>query len=166
MQIQFISRQRDFCPFDHGVRLDCDDKLVSSQSDRCAICTPLGRLITGTKGYLDIFVTVFVSHQPQWEAHADRSTVSGPYTNEDNRVHVGLLDTSVDVDKGRSVSYPIESIFPLSNCQFMGLRVPCPRVPQVILENTYGAGFIKPTTLCNVKRGKWIDSRWWVPSFI
>ncbi|THD23722.1 hypothetical protein D915_005636 [Fasciola hepatica] len=173
-KIQLVTRQRHFCPFDHGIRLDCNGKLVNAQLDRCSICTPLGRLITGKKGYVDLFITRFVNREQRQTTvrqHGIRGTTNDQsnrdtYDNADddgdedtNQNLISLLDASVDVDKGRIFSYSLKTIFPLSTCLFMGLHLPCPRDPLVVLKNTYGANFMKPVKLCNTTTGRWVTSR-------
>ncbi|OON24026.1 hypothetical protein X801_00057, partial [Opisthorchis viverrini] len=138
-----ITRQGSYCINDHGPRLNCQGVPVRYQLDPCAFCTPFGRLISSYFTFLDIFVV-----------HA-RATVD--LINASN-TGVGLLDESVDMDSNKAFSYPLDYVFPLSTCIYMGLSLPCPRKPDLILSYFYGKDYLKPSKLCSQRFGVWYNT--------
>ncbi|KAF7262722.1 hypothetical protein EG68_00005 [Paragonimus skrjabini miyazakii] len=132
-QIQLIKRSGSYCVNDHAIRPNCDGIPVHVQRDSCAFCTPLARLISDRSTYLDLFVV---------HAHVV------VYPGEPSVTHLGLLVELADTDRELVQSYPMQSVFPLTTCNFMGLRVPCPRNASSVLTHIYGKNFIQPSKMC------------------
>lgn len=140
-----ITREGSFCQHDHGERFDCDGKKVSKQTDLCAICYPLSRLFIGALGYIDIY-SAFV-REVQVAANENQTKLS-----------ILVEDEVVTEHAEVAWSYPVEHIFPLSTCLFIGLTVPCPRNPRLLLQNVYGDSYTEPKMLCHSQTGKWIKT--------
>ncbi|KAF8569362.1 hypothetical protein P879_04570 [Paragonimus westermani] len=135
-----ISRPGDYSINDHGSRLNCQGIPVHYQLDPCAFFSPIARLISGYFTFLDVFLV-----HPRLVMD----------TNDDGRTQLWLFDEEADADKGVSLSYPLDAVFPLNTCQFIGLRLPCPRKPEVVLTHLYGPDFIRPSKKCNQVFGFW-----------
>ncbi|KAA3674497.1 uncharacterized protein DEA37_0005547 [Paragonimus westermani] len=132
--LNLISRPGDYSINDHGSRLNCQGIPVHYQLDPCAFFSPIARLISGYFTFLDVFLV-----HPRLVMD----------TNDDGRTQLWLFDEEADADKGMSLSYPLDAVFPLNTCQFIGLRLPCPRKPEVVLTHLYGPDFIRPSKKCN-----------------
>ncbi|KAF5403961.1 hypothetical protein PHET_02644 [Paragonimus heterotremus] len=142
-QTNLITRQGNYCINDNIPRLNCQGVPVRYQLDPCAFCTPFARLISGYFTFLDVFV-----FHPRLLLNA---------TNK-NDVRLGLFDEAVDADKGEIISYTLDSVFPLSSCQYMGLRVPCPRKSDVVLTHLYGPNLLLPSRMCSRRYGLWYSA--------
>ncbi|KAF6771441.1 hypothetical protein AHF37_10298 [Paragonimus kellicotti] len=139
-RISLITRQGNHCINDNNPRLNCQGIPVRYQLDPCAFCTPLARLVSGYFTFLDVFV-----FHPRLLLNA----------TDKIEMRLGLFDEAVDADKEVIISYPLDSVFPLSTCQYMGLRVPCPRKSDVVLTHLYGPNLLLPSRMCNRRYGLW-----------
>ncbi|KAF5403960.1 hypothetical protein PHET_02643 [Paragonimus heterotremus] len=142
-QIQLIRRSGDYCVNDHAIRPNCDGIPVHVQRDSCAFCTPLARLVSDRSTYLDLFIV-----QAHLIVHSGEPSVT----------QIGLLEELIDTDKGLIQSYPMQSVFPLTTCKFMGLRIPCPRNAFSVLTHVYGQNFIHPSKMCQQTFKFWYET--------
>ncbi|THD23723.1 hypothetical protein D915_005637 [Fasciola hepatica] len=141
-RINLITRIGSACQHDGGLKYDCEGHWQTQQTDRCAICYPLGRLFHGEKGYIDIYSSVI------------RAV---PFANPLNPNHI---EFNVEQQgSGHRDEKPwlvrMREIFPLSTCVYMGLKVPCPRDAHSVLTKFYGKDYRKPSRFCNSVTGGW-----------
>ncbi|THD24903.1 hypothetical protein D915_004321 [Fasciola hepatica] len=140
-----ITRVGPFCQRDHGLRYSCNGTKVWSQTDRCAICYPLGRLFFSNLGYIDIYSAFIRGFH---KMNSQNGTETSIHVEEE------VIAENAKVE----LSYSVDQIFPLSTCMFMSLEVPCPRLPHTLLQKIYGDSYKQPDQLCSRQTGEWIKA--------
>uniref|UniRef100_A0A183AUJ6 DUF4773 domain-containing protein n=1 Tax=Echinostoma caproni TaxID=27848 RepID=A0A183AUJ6_9TREM len=120
--------------------LNCQSVPVHLQLDPCGFCTPLARLISSYLDFFDLFLA-------RIEVHTD---------SRGDHIRIGVVDEGSDSETGTQLSYTLDDIFPLTTCRYMGLNLPCPRNAHGVLSHLYGADFMRPIKLCDLKSGYWI----------
>lgn len=119
------------CP-NNGPRMDCKGNIVQTQVDGCAFCGPFARIFFSPTKRIDIFLN---------EIRLDKEQLK-------------VMDEGIYEYTEKEPLFPFEWIFPLRNCSFMGLILPCPRQSEKYLINFYKT--IESLFVC--KNGKWVKS--------
>ncbi|KAA0191677.1 hypothetical protein FBUS_00560 [Fasciolopsis buskii] len=141
-RINLVTRIGSPCQHDGGLKMDCDGFWQTRQTDRCAICYPLGRLFYGSGGYIDIYSSIIRAQPTPSPLHPDH-------------VHFIVEEQgSGHLDK-HSWSFNLNEIFPLATCEYMGLILPCPRDAHSVLSRIYGENYRKPSYFCDPRTGNW-----------
>ncbi|CAL8102021.1 unnamed protein product [Calicophoron daubneyi] len=125
----------------NGIPRSCRGLPQNLPVDPCGICRPAGRLISGLMTFLDIFPIYLEIRQE----------------GENATLGVGLLDPDKDGNEG-SLTYSLDTIFPLDKCKLMGLEVPCPQNSSTVLMRQYGKDYTKPAKMCNQRSGYWYQT--------
>ena len=111
-QINIVTRLGDYCPI-NDVRLSCEGQRVQKMVDECSFCGPIARVFTK-----NVHIDIYNMHLK----------TNGSRPNY-------LLDEALDYGPPQVV--PVNIIFPLRICTFMGLRVLCPNNPTDYLLRKY-----------------------------
>ncbi|VDP71417.1 unnamed protein product [Echinostoma caproni] len=137
-QFNLVTRPGPYCTLNPGERMNCKGQKVPSMQDTCSFCGPLARMFMDYGNYIDMFLINI-------ELHTDSSGVPiqlGYVIEEEARL--GLLELPI--------------LLPQRRCRMMGLDVPCPHHPGVLLGMLYNTQWLKPYYLCNPETGKWENS--------
>ncbi|KER33732.1 hypothetical protein T265_12530 [Opisthorchis viverrini] len=134
-KFNLVTRPGEHCVTSPGLRLDCGGRNVTSLRDTCSFCGPLARMFRQYGEYIDIYPV-------HLEVRMDVAN---------NPIEFGYLDEGMDRDRVE----PASVIFPLRNCKYMGLNVPCPNDPERFLTSVYGKEFALPKSRCSQETGRW-----------
>ncbi|TPP65880.1 hypothetical protein FGIG_03764 [Fasciola gigantica] len=134
-QLNLVTRPGPYCPVNPGKRMNCQGKTVQSLGDTCSFCGPLARLFMDYGNYIDLFPINI-----ELRTNSEGFPVSFGYTIEE--------------EEGKTV-HEMSSLLPLSRCHMMGLEVPCPNHPGMLLERLYNKNWRIPYYKCNGKNGQW-----------
>jgi len=124
-------------------RLDCKGQKVQEHVDACAFCGPFARVLYDRFTYIDLF-TAYIGFQNKYRFQ----------TPNLDSTHMVLFD---EWDYERNDIYPshnISNYFPLTECKFMGLTVPCPAKSKKVVVQEYGS--FDPILRCDNVSKSWI----------
>ncbi|THD27863.1 hypothetical protein D915_001355 [Fasciola hepatica] len=134
-QLNLVTRPGPYCPVNPGERMDCQGAKVQSMRDTCSFCGPLARLFMDYGNYIDLFPINIELH-----TNSEGFPVNFGYTIEE--------------EEGKTV-HEMSSLLPLNRCHMMGLEVPCPNHPGMLLERLYNKNWRIPYYKCNGTNGQW-----------
>ncbi|KAL3317449.1 hypothetical protein Ciccas_003902 [Cichlidogyrus casuarinus] len=140
--IRIIVRPSVHCGYGDSDRRSCNGIKVKSLVDSCSFCGPLARILSNNTGDHGIYVDIYRC---------------GFYYDSQAKHHKFYDEgTSEDVPITPQSQARLDALFPLSICEYMSLKLPCPRVPSEYLHVVYGKNFLTPQRKCNPRTGTYV----------